>query len=1504
MTASSGIQADTTTPGSEFVDNFLAYYSDGATKATPSASSLCMRPKSYESSAQSTDSEHTGAVSSESTSSLGDSATAAARVLAAWQDRAGESPGSAVAVSIGDSSALWSAQHRHSDLKVQSSTSTPRLSRSAFDAQTREGSAPVAGSVEAGQRRADMSFLALLNSAAAYVAESSNNPAPGQQEPQNAQHGADSFGGRSELLSSASLALSNINADFDQSRGEEHAGFQPHYGAPFQDSSVYQDFAQVLRHMTSANSESGLAAGSADIADQPQFSAPSFVSNPIAAAAVHPGQVMAGNDGAMHFGVASQSSAMAAPAMATPAPAKRKRKDSSQTQQSPNRRKTSHASDRDKTTQSELRRAARKWTEDETENLLQGCSKYGVGAWKKILDDPNFSFNNRTSVDLKDRFRTIRAQECAHSPYAKSSRKGSAKEPDVVWPLPPNSQRLQGLQRVQRKPTRNYTSDEDRRLLIGVLRHANHWTKIAADPDLKLGDRPGQSLRDRLRNAFPEVFELFGYVIPKKERADRERCPTPTVQTAEKASAKRKAPTGSKRLEGEIPEHIRDKITTILHNMNASLDPRPILEFGVDAELETAGSASASPGANGQSSGLASMDVSVKNEGSITSQSSRRQSTAASMSNTPEQSFGHSTAASRGGRGRRRASTRRTRSTSKAAPAAYIQHDAPMAAAAGNDMHSAPVHANSANFGQLGDITYSDAEHRRSGTASAGALAAQRNLLFESFSPSVFSRPLGTMTPTDQLDALALEGRMASGYSTPTQSTKRRHSVQADINDALAAAALAAGIDRSNFASALQFFHPGMNSLDHTPGATGMPLNTADSIRRMTVAGPIGADPFIFPRLPDEEANADMSHMSSTQNSERPVQANGAHSAGLTATSEATITPHAHSTDAFKFSSAIDASALSTGMIGHHIDDSYAVHRSQMRSAGRLLRANGVADDNSIGLSTTSNDSRVDMEALTQFSQWFPSLASGSINWNMGSNANTGDNTNAGASQLCNESIDPNMLDAGLGTAATMVASASDGTGSILAIDTTNGLDMGHESNMTHARRRSQFDWYGLTPSLAAALDAAGTTAVAAAQAAVSESSELAPLAPFSVGHSAAQGSYRRPSMPIFPSFAYAQGNDMLNMPSVMHTDEIHGAMPTTEPLSYGDTHDGSGIAAAAAAAAAAVAVALSDSESLSIHASEPTQPGHGMRSYSMGAGSAITSNALAKLAGINGPHMTSAARPRVADVPHNRRRSMHVPPSLVEGVASAGFSAQGAPRVFPYPPRPTNASHLGVQGPRARRSRSTSNQNTHMQNPTAMAQLPAVSETHVLPTQFPTLPTTETEQTLDAGPNDAGHGMGLRHARTYSGTQFSQDALSALAGVSPGLLTGAGFDHSHFDLAAGFAPNDARTTSSGSMDIDLEAMTSLSTSGMELSFKPLWTDDTHIETRSLADIRADLAANMVDLYRPASSTPTNRYLGIVGSGSARNASPIMVAQSTSAVSPVAPRSAASTPGRREAVGF
>lgn len=50
------------------------------------------------------------------------------------------------------------------------------------------------------------------------------------------------------------------------------------------------------------------------------------------------------------------------------------------------------------------RRIRRKWTEQETNALIRGCREHGVGNWKKVLDDPKYKFNDRSAVDLKDRY--------------------------------------------------------------------------------------------------------------------------------------------------------------------------------------------------------------------------------------------------------------------------------------------------------------------------------------------------------------------------------------------------------------------------------------------------------------------------------------------------------------------------------------------------------------------------------------------------------------------------------------------------------------------------------------------------------------------------------------------------------------------------------------------------------------------------------------------------------------------------------------------------------------------------------------------------------------------------------------------------------------------------------------------------------------------------------------------------------------------------------------------
>lgn len=52
---------------------------------------------------------------------------------------------------------------------------------------------------------------------------------------------------------------------------------------------------------------------------------------------------------------------------------------------------------------SRIRGKRRKWTEQETKDLLTGVARFGIGSWKKILQCPDFEFNSRTAVDLKDR---------------------------------------------------------------------------------------------------------------------------------------------------------------------------------------------------------------------------------------------------------------------------------------------------------------------------------------------------------------------------------------------------------------------------------------------------------------------------------------------------------------------------------------------------------------------------------------------------------------------------------------------------------------------------------------------------------------------------------------------------------------------------------------------------------------------------------------------------------------------------------------------------------------------------------------------------------------------------------------------------------------------------------------------------------------------------------------------------------------------------------------------
>ncbi|KAJ5118897.1 hypothetical protein N7476_011252 [Penicillium atrosanguineum] len=56
-------------------------------------------------------------------------------------------------------------------------------------------------------------------------------------------------------------------------------------------------------------------------------------------------------------------------------------------------------------TRGRSRKNLRKWTEEETTDLLRGVVKCGIGNWTTILAQPELKFNKRTASNLKDRFR-------------------------------------------------------------------------------------------------------------------------------------------------------------------------------------------------------------------------------------------------------------------------------------------------------------------------------------------------------------------------------------------------------------------------------------------------------------------------------------------------------------------------------------------------------------------------------------------------------------------------------------------------------------------------------------------------------------------------------------------------------------------------------------------------------------------------------------------------------------------------------------------------------------------------------------------------------------------------------------------------------------------------------------------------------------------------------------------------------------------------------------------
>lgn len=181
------------------------------------------------------------------------------------------------------------------------------------------------------------------------------------------------------------------------------------------------------------------------------------------------------------------------------------------------------------------RRTRRKWSEAETQNLLAGVKKHGFGKWKQILNDPAYTFAERTSIDLKDRFRVFAKD------YQDGQLEGTPEDDAQMDAGDTNSDAqanksfgLNGPANKTRRKRHPWTREEDSALLQGVTKYGFQWTSIHDDPDLGLSHRRATDLRDRIRNLFPEGYKHaearpLRSEVKKAEKAGKKETPAGTL---------------------------------------------------------------------------------------------------------------------------------------------------------------------------------------------------------------------------------------------------------------------------------------------------------------------------------------------------------------------------------------------------------------------------------------------------------------------------------------------------------------------------------------------------------------------------------------------------------------------------------------------------------------------------------------------------------------------------------------------------------------------------------------------------------------------------------------------------------------------------------------------------------------------------------------------------------------------------------------------------------------
>jgi hypothetical protein len=271
-------------------------------------------------------------------------------------------------------------------------------------------------------------------------------------------------------------------------------------------------------------------------------------------------------------------------------------------------------------------RKRKKWSDDETRDLLLGVSRFGIGKWKRILQCPDYAFHERTAVDLKDRFRVCCPDEGARktrtkrqveretsttspgrSKQSKVSIEKSTAESDEL----PTRGEVSGedaedgyrakhpklaelgihtpFAKSTRRPRQKFTSRDDESLKKGFEKYGAAWHSMRDDQELGFGTRHPTDLRDRFRIRYPQVYAEAGYKTKTKHKNDRAGHRSPKEKEAignlskEPDQILSRPKTKGRAVEDSTPEVIVSDTTERSLSLNSGARHFPYTSYPMDS---------------------------------------------------------------------------------------------------------------------------------------------------------------------------------------------------------------------------------------------------------------------------------------------------------------------------------------------------------------------------------------------------------------------------------------------------------------------------------------------------------------------------------------------------------------------------------------------------------------------------------------------------------------------------------------------------------------------------------------------------------------------------------------------------------------------------------------------------------------------------------------------------------------------------------------------------------